>query len=140
MLHMTIYHVLAHLVVILHAAYFSFVVGGMLLIVVGIVRRWQWIRNFWFRIAHLAAMVLVGAEAAFGWICPLTDLEKYFMAQAGEQSYGGDFLAHWAESLLYWDFPPWVFNVIHISFALLVVGVFVVAPPRWPGKRMVNGK
>src|SRR5262249_33264974 len=135
---MTIYHWLAHLVVIVHALYFSFVVGGMLAIVVGILRRWQWIRNFWFRLIHLAMMGIVGVEAVFGWACPLTDWEKYLMAQAGEESYGGDFIAHLAQQLLYWNFPPWVFTVLHISFALLVVAVFVLAPPRWPKRKATH--
>jgi hypothetical protein len=73
----------------------------------------------------------------FGWVCPLTDLEKYLMAQAGEESYGGDFIAHLAQQLLYWNFPTWVFTMLHISFALLVVAVFVLAPPQWP-KRTVK--
>ncbi len=132
---MSFNHLFAHLIVIIHALYFSFVVGGMLLILIGIVRRWQWIRNFWFRAAHLAAIVLVGVEAVFGWVCPLTGLEKYFKEQAGEQSYGGDFVAYWAERLLYWDFPQWVFNALHIGFALLVLATFILAPPRWPWKR-----
>jgi polyferredoxin len=132
---MTLNQLLAHLIVILHALYLSFVVGGLLLILVGIVRRWQWIRNFCFRLAHLAAIGLVAVEAVFGWMCPLTSWEKHFLEQAGEQSYGGDFVAYWASRLLYWDFPPWVFNILHIAFALLVIAVFVLAPPRWPRRK-----
>jgi len=132
---MTLNHLLAHLIVILHALYLSFVVGGLLLIMIGIVRRWQWIRNFWFRLAHLVAIALVAVEAIFGWVCPLTGWEKYFLEQAGEKSYGGDFIAYWSSRILYWDFPQWVFNALHVGFALLVVAVFVLAPPRWPWRR-----
>ena len=36
--------------VLLHAVYVAFVVLGMAAILAGIALRWQWVRNFWFRI------------------------------------------------------------------------------------------
>ena len=53
------YGLLADLVVIVHFAYVGFVVIGQLLILIGIVLRWQWIRNPWFRLIHLAMILIV---------------------------------------------------------------------------------
>jgi len=53
-------------------AYISYVVLGQLAILVGIVRRWQWIRNPWFRWTHLLMILVVAWEAVQGITCPLT--------------------------------------------------------------------
>lgn len=50
------YVLLADLVAVFHSAYIFFVVGGFALIVVGAARGWQWIRAFWFIVAHFAAI------------------------------------------------------------------------------------
>ncbi len=40
----------------LHVSFVAFVIFGLVLIVVGGLRGWGWVRNRWFRIAHLAAI------------------------------------------------------------------------------------
>ena len=57
---------LADLIVVFHAAYVSFVVFGLVAILIGAVLRWRWVRNFWFRVIHLTAIGIVVAEALFG--------------------------------------------------------------------------
>jgi hypothetical protein len=69
------YGVLADVVLVVHFAVVVFVVGGLPLIVVGNLRGWLWVDDFRFRVAHLAAIVFVAAQAWLGRICPLTTLE-----------------------------------------------------------------
>jgi hypothetical protein len=45
------------------------------LIAIGIAMRWEWVRAFWFRVAHLGAIALVYAESLMGAACPLTTRE-----------------------------------------------------------------
>jgi hypothetical protein len=125
---------LADLIVVLHATYFSFVVFGLVLILLGIAFRWRWVRNFWFRTLHLVAIGIVVLEAVIGMTCPLTDWEKQLRNMAGEETYTGDFIGHWAHRLIFYDVPTWVFTPLHISFGLAVLAAFVLAPPRWPGR------
>ena len=66
------YLVLADVVLIVHAAFVVFVIFGLLLIWIGWFRRWAFVRNLWFRAAHLAAIGVVVAESVAGFICPLT--------------------------------------------------------------------
>ncbi len=54
---------LADLIVVTHAAYVCFVVFGLAAVLVGVVLRWKWVRNPWFRGIHLAAIGIVVAEA-----------------------------------------------------------------------------
>jgi len=110
----------------------AFVVLGLVAILVGVARRWRWVRNFWFRILHFAAIALVAAEAILGMPCPLTTLENDLRQQAGEAVYPGSFIGHWAHNVLFYEAPQWIFGVLHCLFALCVLVTLILAPPRWP--------
>jgi hypothetical protein len=69
-------YMLADLVVALHVAYIAYVVVGQALIVAGLIGRWQWIRNFWFRASHLLMISIVAVESIFAFECPLTTWEN----------------------------------------------------------------
>jgi hypothetical protein len=123
---------LADLIVVVHASYFSFVVLGMVAILLGIAFRWGWVRNFWFRLAHLAAIGFVVFEAAIGMVCPLTAWESRLREAAGQEGYPGDFIGYWAHQLIYFRAEPWVITLAQVLFGLAVLAAFVLAPPRWP--------
>ncbi len=129
------YGLLADAVAIVHAGYIAFVVAGFALIIVGIVAGWGWVRRFWFRAAHLAAIVLVCAESFTGIACPLTILEDRLRTMGGTASYSRDFVGYWLDRLIFYDFPPWVFIAAYIAFALMVATAFIIAPPHWPHRR-----
>jgi hypothetical protein len=125
-----IYHLLADLVVAFHAAYVGYVVGGQLAIIAGVIGRRPWVRNPWFRWTHLLMMTIVGVEAVFRITCPLTAWENALRRLAGEAASGGTFVGRLLDRLLFLDVPIWVIEAAHIGFALLVLGTFVLAPPR----------
>ena len=100
------------------------------LILIGGWRGWGWVRNPWFRLAHLAAIGVVISQAWLGRICPLTTLEMYLRSRAGDAVYRGSFIAHWFERLLYYEAPMWIFAVCYTAFGLLVVGSWFVVRPR----------
>jgi hypothetical protein len=127
--------VLADLIVVFHACYVGFVVLGLVAILAGIVFRWGWVRNFWFRAVHLLMIGIVVGEALAGVPCPLTVWEKQLRTQAGQASYAGDFLGYWAHRLIFYRAEPWVFTLIYALFGLAVLAAFVLAPPRWPGRK-----
>ena len=52
-----LWRVMADIVVAVHAAYVAIVVVGFAAILIGSAAQWRWVRNFYFRAAHLA-MVL----------------------------------------------------------------------------------
>ena len=116
-----LYLVAADLVLYLHVSFVVFVVVGLVLIFTGNALGWPWIRNGWFRLAHLVAIAIVVLQAWLGVICPLTKLEMWLRARAGDAVYPGAFIAHWAEEILYYDAPAWVFTLCYTAFGLLVV-------------------
>ncbi len=121
---------LADAIVVIHAAFVAYVVLGMLAIVVGIVLRWGWVRNFWFRVTHLAAIGVVVLETVGGVACPLTIWERDLRIKGGQTGYSGDFVGYWAHRLIFFDAPPWVFATGYLLFGASVFLAFVFAPPR----------
>lgn len=132
---MVTYSLLADLVVIAHATYVSFVLGGLILTLLGTARGWSWVRNFWFRAAHLAAIAIVCAEAVVGIVCPLTTLEQFLREKGGQARYTGSFIGHWVHELIFFEAPPGVLTVCYLVFGSFVVATFLLAPPRWPWRR-----
>ena len=131
--------VLADALVVLHATYVSFVVFGLAAILMGIVFRWSWVRNIWFRAIHLTAIAIVVGESIMGVPCPLTVWEAQLRKTAGQTSYTGDFLGHWAHQLIFFRADTWVFTLIYTLFGLAVLAAFVVAPPRRSSRRDPSG-
>jgi polyferredoxin len=123
------YQLLADLVLALHFGIVAFVLGGLVLIVAGNFRGWGWVNALWFRLAHLAAIAVVAAEAWLGVTCPLTSLEMWLRAQARASTYSGSFIEHWLQRVLYYDAPSWVFTLAYSLFALLVAASWWAFPP-----------
>lgn len=122
----------ANAVLVLHVAIVLFVVGGLMMIVLGNWRRtrWRWVNAWWFRLAHLGAIGVVVAESWFGITCPLTTLEAWLRVRAGAPAYGGSgFIEHWLQRLLYYDAPASVFTLGYTAFALLVLWTWWRYPP-----------
>ena len=122
---------LANVVLAVHVALAAFVVAGLLLIVVGNLGHWRWVNDVRFRVAHVAAIGIVVAESWLGFVCPLTSLEMWLRSRAGEASYGGGFIEHWLQQLLYYSAPPWVFVAAYTVFGLLVLATWWYFPPRF---------
>ena len=125
----TWYLLAADLILFTHVLFVAFVVIGLVLILLGKLLDWHWVRNWWFRIAHLVAIVVVVLQAWLGVICPLTTLELYLRQQAGDAVYAGTFISHWLEAILYYQAPMWVFTLCYTVFgALVVLSWFWVRP------------
>lgn len=104
------YRALADLVVGLHFLFVLFVVlGGLLLL--------RWPRVVWL---HLPAAVWGTLIELQGWLCPLTPLEKWLRARAGEAGYPGGFIEHYILPVLY---PAGLTRGVQLILGALVVGV-----------------
>lgn len=118
----------ADLILVVHFLFVAFVVGGLAAIWIGAAAGWRWVRNLWFRIAHLAAIVYVVIESVIGVVCPLTIWEDALRGAREEKS----FVARWVHRILFYDFPEGVFTIAYVAFALLVAATwwFVRPEPR----------
>jgi hypothetical protein len=120
----------ADAVVAVHVAYVGFIVLGQLAILLGAVLKWGWIRNLWFRVAHLLAIVIVAGEALLRIDCPLTTWEDDLRRLAGQSVAGGTFMGRCLDQILFYNLASWQFTALYVGFALLVLATFVLAPPR----------
>ncbi|MDO8343427.1 MAG: DUF2784 domain-containing protein, partial [Cellvibrio sp.] len=123
------YQLLADVVLTLHFALVAFVIGGLVLTIIGNFKAWRWVNALWFRLAHLAAIAVVVAQAWFGATCPLTALEMWLRAKARTATYHGSFTEHWVHQLMYYEAPSWVFTLAYSLFGLLVAATWWRFPP-----------
>lgn len=127
---------LADALLVLHFAFVLFVVASVPLIWVGAAAGWSWVRHRGYRIAHLAAIGFVAAEALLGVMCPLTVWEDALRGVREERS----FVARWVHYVMYYDFPEQVFAIAYVVFALVVAATYWLVPPRRRTRRGGTGR
>lgn len=144
-----IYSWLADSVVVVHAAFVLFVIGGGFLAL-------RWRRLVWL---HAPAAVWGVLIEFAGWVCPLTPLENAFRARAGDAGYAGGFIEHYLLRALYpsgltpayqWVLGGAALSVNVVAYALIIrqerrrkdalASTGVIGPrriPRGPGGKIV---
>ena len=107
----------ADVIVVVHFLWILFIICGALI--------GRWVR--WVQWLHVGALAFSVCLQLFQWTCPLTHLEVWLRQRHNPAlGYVGDFLAHYAERVVYWPAPRGVV----LAVKLLVVGVTVWA--YWP--------
>ncbi|HET9652849.1 MAG TPA: DUF2784 domain-containing protein [Usitatibacter sp.] len=118
--------VLADLILVVHAAFVLFVVGGLLAIWIGLALGAPFARNRWLRGLHLAAIAFVVVESILGYACPLTLWEDALRGASGDRG----FIERWIHAWMFWQAPPWIFAVAYVAFGVLVAATWWLFPPR----------
>ena len=77
----------ADLVLAAHFGFVLFVIAGLAAVIAGNRFGWRFVNGWGFRLAHLAAIGVVVAQAWLGSTCPLTTLESWLRVQAGGAAY-----------------------------------------------------
>jgi hypothetical protein len=137
------YRLLAHIVLVIHFAFVAFVVIGLLLTWIGYFLRWKFVRNFYFRSAHILAMAVVLLEALFGVVCPLTTWEDQLRRLGGEGIYHDKtFMQYWIHKIMFYQFEPGTFKFIYSCFfiALLLSFIFVFPELPWRKEKTLPGQ
>ncbi|MDB5867644.1 MAG: hypothetical protein JWO70_5450 [Betaproteobacteria bacterium] len=115
----------ADLILVVHFAFVSLVVGGLAATWIGAALHWRWVRNLWFRVAHLAAICFVAGEALLGVMCPLTVWEDALRGSGAQTA----FIARWVHRVMFYDLPEWVFTAAYVLFAAAVAATLWLVPP-----------
>lgn len=149
---MNTYNFFANVILFLHVLFLAAVVGGLLLILIGGLLKWSWVRNFWLRMGHLLMIGIVVIQALLGVQCPLTTWEiqlrmaggtpaSSFVDNAGdawEYYPAQDECGRFMQGLIFFNsWPQWVFPVVYGGFALIVVLSFGLVRPRMPGYKHI---
>jgi polyferredoxin len=117
---------MADVMLLVHFAIAAFIAAGLPLVWLGAALGWRWVRNPWFRYAHLAAIVFVAAEALAGVACPLTVWEDLLRGSMQAES----FIGRWLRRLLYYDAPMWLFTLAYLAWAAATLLTLRFVPPR----------
>lgn len=121
---------LADAVLVVHALFVAFVIGGQLAVMAGWIRGWDWVRNPWFRGIHLVVIAYIVVQTWLGRLCPLTVWEAELRRAAGQAYHDQSFIGYWLGELLFLDLSWTTFLVIYTAFGTLVVVSWVHFPPR----------
>lgn len=120
------YAFLADLVMVLHFGFILLVVFGGLLAL-----RWQR-----FALLHLPAVLwAIFLELKPGTLCPLTPLEQSLRLRAGESPYGGGFIEHYLEPIIYPDMSLHDQYFLGIGLFVLTVVIYWRVYKKWRSSR-----
>jgi hypothetical protein len=120
---------LADLILFIHVAYATFVLGGLVAVPLGARLGWHWVRVSAFRRAHVVCTAVVAVEALIGVTCPLTWLEHLLLVASGTAGYKRSFIGHLFYRLLYYDAPIWMFTIAYVALAITVTLLYYYVPP-----------
>ena len=122
----------ANIILIFHLLFILFVVGGLPVIWVGAWLGLSFVRNIWFRITHLAAILFVAGSSYLGIVCPLTIWEDRLRQLETNES----FIQRWLHRIVFYDVPEGILTMVYIMFALLVAATFKLVPPNRHNSRI----
>jgi len=124
----------AIIVLAIHLAIIAFNVAGLVLIPLGACLGWRWVREFWWRLAHLLSFAVVAVQALLGRACFLTIWQDELSGTTHVQP----LIEQWINGLIYWDLPLWVFAAAYVAVFVYVVALWVwVRPGKWRSNRIV---
>ena len=127
---------LADAIVIVHFAVVAYVIFGELLILLGGLLRWSWVRNRWFRAIHLGIMTYIVVNAIRGELCFLTHWERDLRREAGQTSDEEiSFVGGMLRDALFVDVPQASLDQIYLVFGTLVVVSILFVRPNLRGTR-----
>jgi hypothetical protein len=122
---------------LISTVHFIFVYGVLLslaLILVGGPLRWQWTRNFWFRLLHIIAIEIVAAQGIVQLECPLTTVDREMRGGSEYDTSASSQLGRFCNSLVYFHTYTWLLRLAYVVLGALVLFTWVMLPPRQPGE------
>ena len=121
---------LANVVVVVHLAYFVFVVWGFVNILIGAFRHWPWIYNPWFRMIHLLAVLLIPAEDVFHFSCLLNTAENVLRPTPVEQVPSSG-VGYALNQLLHHTIPGRVLDGMYWTLGVVLLVLMFAVPPHF---------
>jgi hypothetical protein len=128
----------ANLVAALHIGYFLFVFGGTVAIIAGLRTGWMWVRNFWFRVAHAAAVFIVLFEEITGIPCVLNLLQAWLRTESIGQAEATDGVGGLLDLLLYRTISPFILDIFYWTMGVAVLLLLWIVPIRQSARVVPN--
>ena len=107
-----VYKVLADLTVLVHCIWILFILFGVIFVLKRSKIAW----------VHLGGLFFSLVLNLSGWHCPLTHLENYLNSlHPGPLTYGGSFITHYLEQIVYPGLPEKIVRIGGILFVSLTM-------------------
>ncbi len=132
-------HFAALAVLYFHSAVVLFNVFWLIAVPLGAWFGWQFVRSFGWRILHLAALVIVAAQAAAGRLCFLTLIQNELQAASGGATPPSP-LTRIIMDVIYWPLPGWVFAPLYMLALGFAAYLWFAVPPRRPRHIRTRGR
>jgi len=113
-----------------HFAVVAFNVFWLLAVPIGSLLGWRFVRNYMWRIAHIAALILVAAQAVAGRLCFLTIVQEYLQGRAGAEMGTPSLLTRIVSRAIYWPLPDWAFAPLYVLALVFAALLWRFVPPR----------
>jgi hypothetical protein len=117
-------------VLAVHVAIIAFNVFGLVVVPIGGWRGWRFVRVFWWRTLHLAALAVVALQAMFGRACFLTLWQAALEQDAGAPASRLPLIARWVDRAIYWNLPIWFFAALYVAVLVYALALWRLVPPR----------
>ena len=120
---------LARAVLYLHFAVVLFNVFWLIAVPLGWACGWRFVRNYWWRGAHLAALFVVALQAALGRLCFLTIWQNELDALAPAEG-PAPVLDRLVIKAVFWPLPMWVFVMLYLAALAWALALWRLVPPQ----------
>lgn len=118
---------LSHLVLGIHFTIIAFNVIGLIVIPLGALLSWSFVRAPFWRMLHLLSWGVVALQALAGRACFLTDWQHEL---AGSQGNPDPLIARMVNAIIYWPLPLWVFAMLYAVVFAFVLALLWLVPVR----------
>lgn len=123
-------------VLAIHLAIIAFNLFGLVAIPLGAWRGWGFVRVRWWRLLHLASLLVVALQALLGRACFLT-LWQDDLAGVGASE---PLVMRIVNGLIYWPLPMWAFTAAYVVVAVYVLALWRFVPPAGSSRRPSSGR
>ena len=89
----------------------------------------RFVRNYWWRAAHIAVLILVAAQAVAGRLCFLTILQNNLQGRAGDIT-PPSLITRIVTRAIYWPLPDWAFAPLYVLALVWAALLWIYVPPR----------
>jgi hypothetical protein len=119
--------VVAEAILAAHVAIILFNLFGLIVVPIGALCHWRFVRIAWWRVLHIALLTAVAVQAMAGRACILTVWQAEMSSTAAEP---GPLIMSWVDRLIYWRLPIWVFEALYVAVFGYALALFWLVPPR----------
>ena len=124
--------ILAEAILAAHLAIILFNLFGLIVVPLGAICGWRFVRVRWWRLLHLVSLGVVAAQAIFGRACFLTIWQAALAGAAGSPT---PLIMGWVNRLISWPLPIWVFAALYILVFGYALALLWLVPPRATASR-----